>query len=273
MPETHAEVCAGYAALAQRIAATTDVSVLVVLGAELLALGEQEKELQKDEAAQIFALVESQAVPSLFDPAPTNKHTTHPAETYLRALFDPEDILCLTFISATDKFQHSGAPLVRNVFISMRNAVSPAALKRWVARSATENVFVSMATFKSGSKQRTKENIAVNRHVWIEIDDDADAALAAVRAAVDAGELPAPTVVVRSSCSPRNKFQIVWNLQETGSIEEVETVTRNMCARFKADPASVDAGRVLRLPGYANLKYPERPIVTLMEVNSNAEGI
>ncbi len=68
------------------------------------------------------------------------------------------------------------------------------------------NIYVSANPLRPGSRKRTKECIASVRHLYIDIDEDGDARLAALRAS-DA--VPAPTAII--STSP-GKYQALWRV-------------------------------------------------------------
>jgi DNA primase RepB-like protein len=189
---------------------------------------------------------------------------THPAITYLTALFEETDTICATFIHASKQYSHGGA-VTTNVFVPLSTVVTDTGIERLTKRNETEHVYVSMAPFREGSANRTKSNIAEVRHVFMDADLNGDAVLAAVRASVDAGEIPAPTVIVQSSAA---KYQFVWNV--TGfDIPLQEAMNRTLQKKFNTDAQAVDAARVLRVPGFRNLKskYVDKPLAQIIEMN------
>ena len=157
--------------------------------------------------------------------------------------------------------------VTENEFRPLSEIITDAGINRLIARNKNGwNNYVSMATFKPGSKNRTKNNIADACHVFIEADENGDAVLADVRATVADGDIPAPTFIVRSS---PHKFQFVWNV--TGfTIPGLEALNRTLQQKFGTDPAATDAARVLRIPGFRNLKpkYSDpKPVAELVEYN------
>lgn len=189
----------------------------------------------------------------------------HPAVEYLNALFDADDVLCVTLISATETFK-SGMPLTVNRFVPMSKVIAPPGVKRLTKLNATHHVYVSMATFKVGSKQRVKDNIARVEHVFVEADERGEEVLAAIRASVAANEIPAPTLIVESS---PHKYQAIWNVDDF-TIEQCVGLNKTLQQKFGTDPASVDVARVLRVAGFANIKakYPDpKPIARIIERN------
>jgi hypothetical protein len=120
----------------------------------------------------------------------------------------------------------------------------------WLARENVTgaNIYVAANPLHSGSRKRTKESIAAVRHLYLDIDTDGDARLAALRAS-DA--VPAPTAIL--STSP-GKYQILWRVDRF-NCEDQESTLKLLAIAFGGDPACTDCNRVLRLPGFLNCKY------------------
>ena len=116
------------------------------------------------------------------------------------------------------------------------------------------NVYVSANPLIAGSRKRTKECIASVRHIYIDIDEDGDARLAALRAS---DLVPTPTAII--STSP-GKYQALWRV--AGFDFERQEQKLNLIAQaFGGDPACTDRNRVLRIPGFLNCKYsPAHPV-------------
>ena len=108
--------------------------------------------------------------------------------------------------------------------------------------------------FIAGSRKRTKECIASVRHIYIDIDDDGDARLAALRAS---DRVPTPTAII--STSP-GKYQALWRVAGF-DFERQEQTLKLIAQAFGGDPACTDRNRVLRVPGFLNRKYsPAHPV-------------
>jgi hypothetical protein len=118
------------------------------------------------------------------------------------------------------------------------------------------NIYVSANPLRDGSRKRTKESIASVRHIYIDIDDDGDARLAALRAP-DA--MPTPTAVL--STSP-GKYQALWRVAGY-DFEQQEQTLKLIAHAFGGDPACTDCNRVLRIPGFYNRKYSPAYLVTV----------
>jgi hypothetical protein len=110
------------------------------------------------------------------------------------------------------------------------------------------NIYVSANPLRPGSRKRTKECIASVRHIYIDIDDDGDAHLAALRAS---DSVPTPTAIL--STSP-GKYQVLW--RGAGfDFERQEQTLKLLAIAFGGDSACTDRNRVLRIPGFFNRKY------------------
>jgi hypothetical protein len=116
------------------------------------------------------------------------------------------------------------------------------------------NVYVSANPLHAGSRKRTKECIVSVRHIYIDIDDDGDARLAALRAS---DLVPTPTAII--STSP-GKYQALWRVAGF-DFERQEQTLKLIAHAFGGDPACTDRNRVLRVPGFLNRKYsPAHPV-------------
>jgi len=116
------------------------------------------------------------------------------------------------------------------------------------------NIYVSANPLRPGSRKRTKECIASVRHIYIDIDDDGDARLAALRAS---DLVPTPTAII--STSP-GKYQALWRVAGF-DFEGQEQTLKLIAQAFGGDPACTDRNRVLRVPGFLNRKYsPAHPV-------------
>ncbi|HTV06234.1 MAG TPA: RepB family DNA primase [Acidobacteriaceae bacterium] len=118
------------------------------------------------------------------------------------------------------------------------------------------NIYVAANPLQPGSRKRTKESIASVRHLYLDIDTDGDARLAALRAS----ELvPPPTTIL--STSP-DKYQVLWRVEDF-DFERQEQMLKLLAIAFGGDPACTDCNRVLRVPGFLNRKYDPAHRVTV----------
>jgi hypothetical protein len=127
----------------------------------------------------------------------------------------------------------------------------------WLAHenASGANIYVAANPLHPGSRRRTKESIASVRHLYLDIDVDGDARLAALRAS---GAVPMPTVIL--STSP-GKYQVLWRVDGFDVARQEQTL-KLLAIAFGGDPACTDCNRVLRIPGFLNRKYDPAHRVT-----------
>jgi hypothetical protein len=139
--------------------------------------------------------------------------------------------------------------------VPLERALQPRYLG-WLAHenAAGANVYVAANPVIVGSRKRTKESIAEIRHLYLDLDTDAESKLTALRFS---DSVPIPTAIVSTSAG---KYQVLWRV-ERFTLEEQERVLKLLAIAFGGDPACTDCNRVLRLPGYLNQKYdPAYPV-------------
>jgi RepB DNA-primase from phage plasmid len=133
--------------------------------------------------------------------------------------------------------------------VTLEQALAPRYLG-WLAHENHHgaNVYVAANSLRPGSRKRTKESIASVRHVYLDIDEDGDTRLAALRAS-DA--VPSASAIL--STSP-GKYQVFWRVKGFDFVQQELTLKR-LAIAFGGDPACTDCNRVLRIPGFLNRKY------------------
>lgn len=141
--------------------------------------------------------------------------------------------------------------------VTLEQALGPRYLG-WLAHEnrAGANVYVAANPLRFGRRRRTKESIDSVRHLYLDIDEDGDARLAALRAS-DA--VPPATAVL--SKSP-HKYQALWRV-DGFNFEQQEAALKQLAIAFGGDPACTDCNRVLRIPGFLNRKYSPAHCVTV----------
>jgi RepB DNA-primase from phage plasmid len=133
--------------------------------------------------------------------------------------------------------------------VTLECALAPRYLGWLASENATgANVYVAANPLQAGSKKRRKESIARIRHLYLDLDVDAESKLAALRSSAT---VPIPNAIV--STSP-GKSQVLWRV-EGFSFEQQESMLKLLAIVFGGDPACTDCNRVLRLPGFLNQKY------------------
>jgi hypothetical protein len=171
------------------------------------------------------------------------------AEFLNRAFFSGETIAILLR-------RPSPAPIIQRIVV-LERALQPRYLGWLAHENATgANVYIAANPLVPGSRKRTKESVADVRHLYLDLDTDGDAKLAALKRS-DA--LPIPTAIV--STSP-GKYQVLWRV-ESYPFEQQEATLKMLAITFGGDPACTDCNRVLRLPGFLNQKYDPAHLVTV----------
>ena len=172
------------------------------------------------------------------------------AQRFLARCFQPEETIALLLRRDNP---HSIAQRV----VRLETALEPR-YQAWLSyeNSAGANVYVAANPLRSGSRKRTKQSIASVRHVYIDIDSDGDARLAAL---LSSDLVPPPTSIL--STSP-GKYQVLWRVEDF-DFEQQEQTLKLLAIAFGGDPACTDCNRVLRIPGFLNQKYDPAHRVTV----------
>jgi hypothetical protein len=164
------------------------------------------------------------------------------AKDFLTRCFAPGSTIALLL-------RTESPPKTQQRVVTLEQALAPRYLG-WLAHENHDgaNIYVAANPLRSGSRKRTKESIASVRHVYLDIDEDGDARLAALRAS-DA--VPSASAIL--STSP-GKYQVFWRV-ERFDFELQEVTLKQLAMAFGGDPACTDCNRVLRIPGFLNRKY------------------
>ena len=204
----------------------------------------------------------------------------HPMFPFIRNLFEPTDTVWFKLIHQTQKhrqmkhgmpvFDNNGQPvmvadtmdkwcLLQDLPASFASDLDEKNADGW-------NIYVCMNPIDipmDGSyPRRTKSNVSVIRNVYTEIDENGEAVLDRIRAAISAGEIPSPHIHLQSS---PGKHQVIWKVAGLNWREQ-EALNRALI-KFGGDPQSVDCVRVLRLPDFVNQKYAEKPLARVLWTN------
>ncbi len=93
------------------------------------------------------------------------------------------------------------------------------------------------------ARGRTKNDIAVVRHLYLDLDRNGLQSLKAIR---DDARLPSPSYILNTS---EGKYQVIWKVIGH-DMERAEKLQRAMALEHGADRAATDVTRVLRIPGF-----------------------
>lgn len=165
------------------------------------------------------------------------------AAAFLRRCFALEETVAILL-----RKQDAAAPMQRVVRLEQILESRYMAWLSYENQHGCNNVYVSANPVRPGSRKRTKECIASVRHLYLDIDADGDARLAALQASQ---LVPPPTSIL--STSP-GKYQVLWRV-EGFDFAQQEQMLKLLAIAFGGDPACTDCNRVLRVPGFLNRKY------------------
>jgi hypothetical protein len=159
---------------------------------------------------------------------------------YIRDNFRPDDRVAVVVKSGERFFQR----------IATAEQLAGACYQAWlrIENARGGNIYISMNPLKADAQGRTKQDIAVVRHVYLDLDQNGSQALARI---LNDPQLPTPSYVLNTSTG---KYQIVWKVDGFG-IAEAERLQKAMAYKHNADRAATDVTRVLRIPGLQNCKY------------------
>lgn len=164
------------------------------------------------------------------------------AHRFLNRCFVPEETIALLL-----RRESPAVPTQR--VVTLEAALAPR-YQAWLSyeNGTGANVYAAANPLRPGSRKRTKECVASIRHLYLDIDEDGDARLAALRASQ---LVPPPTSIL--STSP-GKYQVLWRVEEFDFARQEQTL-KLLAIAFGGDPACTDCNRVLRVPGFLNRKY------------------
>jgi P4 family phage/plasmid primase-like protien len=186
---------------------------------------------------------------------------------YLQLLFEPGDWLDIQFIHQTEKWtdkngqQHSRAEAK---FMTLEDALRSTTVSMIASmQDKGWNAYVAMNAFTYGETRRRELNIKSIRTVYVEFDENGKVGVTAVKKDIEAGLIPAYDFVLQSS---PGKFYVIWRVKDF-TVAQQKALNKALQLRYGSDPQSVDAARVLRLPGTRNLKpaYNPTPIVEIVD--------
>lgn len=183
---------------------------------------------------------------------------TGTAAEFLSRSFSPSETIAIVLRRL------SPATIAQRI-VTLERVLQPSYLAWLAHENATgANVYVAANPLVSGSRKRTKESVAEIRHLYLDLDTDAEAKLAAIRTS---NVVPIPTAIVTTS---PGKYQVLWQVASL-PFEQQETLLKLLAMTFGGDPACTDCNRVLRFPGFLNRKYnPAHPVTVEYPSESTA---
>lgn len=181
-------------------------------------------------------------------PQHRTRNTTGAAADFLARCFAPDEMIALFL-----RRENPVRTLQR--IVPVTRVLAPRYLG-WLAHenSLGANIYVAANPLRPDSRKRTKECIAAVRHLYLDLDTDGEARLAALRASEIA---PSPNAILSTSLG---KYQVLWRV-DGFSFEQQESTLKLLAIAFGGDPACTDRNRVIRVPGFRNYKYdPPYPV-------------
>lgn len=175
------------------------------------------------------------------------------AEIFLQTLFEPDDLVEFRGLTTQD------GP-TRQTWTKAPYRKTLVELQDWNA--AGFNIYVGA---NPRSRRRgTAEDVALARSHCADFDETG-IKIGHARQRVRDGGYPEPSVWVHSG----RGLQCWWRLDEPiVAMDSWSRRQRRIIEKLGTDPRIHDPPRIMRLPGYHNLKYPHHPISVLMAVAS-----
>jgi len=166
------------------------------------------------------------------------------AETtsYIRANFEPQDRLAVVLID-----KRTGAVLQR---LSSARTIGEPPFQAWLRHKNAQGqeVYISMNALREEARGRTKQDIGIIRHVYLDFDDHGTEA---VERLLKRSDVPQPNFLLNTST---DKWQVIWKVEGFDK-NQSEELQRGLARDAGADLSATDCARVLRLPGFYNHKY------------------
>jgi hypothetical protein len=181
------------------------------------------------------------------------------AADYLLDNFDRYDRLAVVLLH-----KRSGAVVQR---LATADRIAAPDFQSWLRhKNAAQNeVYISMNALHRDARGRTKADVGVIRHVYLDFDERGTEA---VENMLKRSDLPQPNYLLNSS---PDKWQVVWKVEGFAK-DQAEELQRGLARETGADPAATDCSRVLRLPGFYNHKYARRHLIAVQTLSKDVYG-
>jgi hypothetical protein len=131
--------------------------------------------------------------------------------------------------------------------------------------TAQNEVYISMNALRPDAHGRTKADVDVIRHVYLDFDERGTEA---VENLLKRPDLPQPNYLLNSS---PDKWQVVWRV-DGFTKDQAEELQRRLARETGADPAATDCSRVMRLPGFYNHKYVQKHFIGVQTLSKDVYG-
>ena len=170
---------------------------------------------------------------------------------YLNTLYQPNDRLAIVAVG-----RQGPDARVKQRVVTTRVATRSSYQRFLRHLNATgHDIFVSMNPIRPNTRSREKGDVLEVRRLQLDLDKKGPDSLKQVLADVNAGHLPEPAAVIRSS---RQNYQVIWHTDPSAwTPDAAEDTMRRLAGLYGGDSSVSDVTRVMRLPGFRN-KKPER---------------
>lgn len=191
-------------------------------------------------------------------PSPARVDPAAPGR-YILANFEPQDRLAVVLIH-----KRSGSVLQR---LAPAERMAAEDFQAWLRHknAGQHEVYVSMNALRPDAHGRTKADVGLIRHIYLDFDHQGTVA---VDALLKRPDLPEPNYVLNSS---PDKWQVLWKVAGFAK-DQAEELQRSLARESGADPAATDCSRVMRLPGFFNHKYARRHLISAQELSKEVYG-
>jgi len=116
--------------------------------------------------------------------------------------------------------------------------------------TARHDVYASVNAIAARARSRTRLDVAVVRHLFLDVDDDAQRVLRQLERRSD---LPPLSYVVHTS---PGRAHVLWRARDFNTVA-VERMQKQLAADLGGDLAATSVTQLTRLPGFWNHKYDE----------------
>jgi hypothetical protein len=178
----------------------------------------------------------------------TRMDTRNELEKFMAILFDPTDLVELRTFNR-DKSLASGGDVWRR-FVPAREVINLVPQLCGLNTEREHNIYIGInPRMREGG---TREDVALARCLCADWDEYAPEQFDEL---MKARELPPPTLAVHSG----HGLHAYWRLSEPlTDLDRWEAAQAALIARAKSDNKIKDAPRVMRLPGFVNLRDPDK---------------
>lgn len=193
--------------------------------------------------------------------APQIVQPTPEAIRFINKHFEPDDVICFTLIDPKKEKYNA-----KNFFTRVSH-VDAEFIESLHKENETQNVYLGMNAYSPGllgdqkiaeinKNGRTESNVVAIRNLYVDADDNGTAVLEKIRTSA---VVPKISTVLESS---PGKFNVIWRVHNI-PLDEAKPILKAMVREYNSDPAVAELARVLRIPGFKNVKYDTNPIVKI----------